>query len=301
MYFRSHDYTSELHARTQAHEGTQRCFLHIVYQSCSFSRTSHCFLSMVTKTLQNKTAIVTGGSRGIGKAIAIELASRGAKVLITYSKAQVQAIEVCNKIRADGGHCCAVAATGTESSAPKAIVQAAMENWARIDIIINNAATGGDYSLLETTQENFETVVNTNLRFPLLLIKEAVPHLGPAPRIINMSSIYARSGHANCLVYSACKGAIESATRSLARELGHSHNATVNCVNPGPVNTDMWAKAIESEDCRDAWNAPIQDTPAAPRVAEPSDIAHIVAFLADERTCWTTGSVVNANGGMLFV
>ncbi|RYN23084.1 hypothetical protein AA0114_g12862 [Alternaria tenuissima] len=253
------------------------------------------------KTLQDKTAIITGGSRGIGRAIALELASRGAKVLITYSSAQAQAEEVCNAIRSSGGDCVAVTATGTDSDAPKAIVTAAVKKWTKIDIIVNNAATGGDYSLLETTEENFNTLVTTNLRFPLLLIKEAVPHFGPAPRIINMSSIYARSGHADCLVYSACKGAIESATRCLARELGHKYNATVNCVNPGPVNTDLWAKAIEMEECRRAWEAPIRETPAAPCVAEPHDIAHVVAFLADERTGWTTGSVVNANGGMLFV
>ncbi|KAH7397465.1 putative gluconate 5-dehydrogenase [Pyrenochaeta sp. MPI-SDFR-AT-0127] len=256
---------------------------------------------MAFPTLLNKTAIVTGGSRGIGRAIALELAARGARVLITYSSAQAQADEVCSKIRENGGDCIAVAAVGTDSDAPKTIVRAAVEKWSKIDIIVNNAATGGNYSLLETNEENFNTIVTVNLRFPLLLIKEAVTHFGTAPRIVNMSSIYARSGHADCLVYSACKGAIESATRSLARELGQKYNATVNCVNPGPVATDLWAKAIETEECRQAWEMPIRDTPAASRVAEPHDIAHIVAFLADERTSWTTGSVVNANGGMLFV
>jgi 3-oxoacyl-[acyl-carrier protein] reductase len=119
---------------------------------------------------------------------------------------------VCNKIRDNGGHCSAIAVTRTESGAPKDIIQAAMKYWTKIDIIINNAATGGDYSFLETTEENFETVINTNLRSPLLRIKEVVPHFGPAPRIINISSTYARRGHAHCLVYSACNGAIESAT-----------------------------------------------------------------------------------------
>lgn len=116
-----------------------------------------------------------------------------------------------------------------------------------------------------------------------------------------MSSIYARSGHADCLVYSACKGGMEAATRSLARELGHKYKATVNCVNPGPVNTDLWVKAIETQQCKEAWEEPIRETPAAPRIAEPQEIAHIVAFLCLERTTWTTGSVINANGGMLFV
>lgn len=116
-----------------------------------------------------------------------------------------------------------------------------------------------------------------------------------------MSSIYARSGDAGVLVYSACKGAMETATRCLARELGHKHNATVNCVNPGPVNTDLWKEANENSEYQEKWKRPIQTTPAAPRVAEPEDVANVVAFLCDERTSWTTGSVVNVNGGMLFV
>ncbi|KAL9616682.1 MAG: hypothetical protein Q9160_008470 [Pyrenula sp. 1 TL-2023] len=252
-------------------------------------------------TLQGKVAIVTGGSRGIGKAIALELASRGANVLITYASAQVQAEEVAREIETLGVECISVAAVGSDSAAPRAIVDAAVKKWEIIDIIVNNAATEGSLSLLDTTQERFETVVNVNLRFPLFLIKEAVPHFGRAPRIVNMSSIYARSGHAGVLVYSACKGAMETATRSLATELGHKYNATVNCVNPGPVNTDLWEKAIQDPECDEAWKAPIEQTPAAPRIAEPRDVAHVVAFLCDERTNWTTGSVVNANGGMLFV
>ncbi|KAJ9633789.1 hypothetical protein H2201_008912 [Coniosporium apollinis] len=252
-------------------------------------------------TLRGKVAIVTGGSRGIGKGIALELAARGANVLITYASANVQAEEVAREIRALGVDCVAVAAAGSDRAAPKAIVEAAVENWGVIDIVVNNAAAGGEFGLLETTDVQFENQIAVNIRFPLFLIKEAVSRFGRAPRIVNISSIYARSGHAGCLVYSACKGAIESATRSLARELGQRYNATVNCVNPGPVNTDLWAKAIATPEAYEAWKVAIKDTPAAPRVAEVDDVAQIVAFLCEERSRWTTGSVVNANGGMLFV
>ncbi|KAF9639252.1 gluconate 5-dehydrogenase [Lasiodiplodia theobromae] len=254
-----------------------------------------------TRTLQGKVAIVTGGSRGIGRGIALELANRGANVLITYASSKAQAEEVTREIRALGVDSIAVAAAGTDRTAPQAIVKAVADKWGTIDIIVNNAATGGEFGLLETTTELFETQTTVNLWFPLFLIKEAVPYFGPAPRIVNMSSIYARSGHSGCLVYSACKGAMESATRSLARELGHKYNATVNCVNPGPVNTDLWAKAVETPEAQKFWEAAIQDTPAAPRVAEVDDVAQIIAFLCEERSRWTTGSVVNANGGMLFV
>ncbi|TKX19988.1 hypothetical protein C1H76_7872 [Elsinoe australis] len=253
------------------------------------------------KTLQGKVAVVTGGSRGIGRGIALELATRGANILITYSSAEAQAEEVRKEIKSHDVECIAVRAAGTDKSAPKSIVDAAVKQWGVIDIIVNNAAAGGELSLVQTTEEDFETQMAVNLRFPLFLIKSAVSHFGPAPRIVNMSSIYARSGHSDCLVYSACKGALESATRSLARELGHAHNATVNCVNPGPVNTDLWAKAIADPEARQAWEGVVKQTPAAPRVAEVDDIAQIVAFLCEERSRWTTGSVVNANGGMLFV
>ncbi|KAJ9631094.1 hypothetical protein H2203_001625 [Taxawa tesnikishii (nom. ined.)] len=252
-------------------------------------------------TLQGKIAIVTGGSRGIGKGIALELAGRGANVLITYSSAQSQAEETAREVRELGVDCIAIAAAGSDRAAPRAVVEAAVRRWSVIDIIVNNAAVGGESALSETTDDIFDTQIAVNLRFPLFLIKEAIPYFGRAPRIVNMSSIYARSGHSDCLVYTACKGAIESATRSLARELGHKYNATVNCVNPGPVNTDLWAKAISTPEARQAWDSPIRNTPAAPRIAEVDDVAQIVAFLCEERSRWTTGSVVNANGGMLFV
>lgn len=230
----------------------------------------------------------------------MDQASCGAHVLITYASSQSQAEGVCKSIRGHGVEAIAVAAAGTDPSAPSAVIEAVIAKWGVIDIIVNNAAAGGEFTLEDTTDESFDTQVAVNLRFPLLLIREAIPHFGPAPRIVNMSSIYARSGHAKCLVYSACKGAMESATRSLATELGHEYNATVNCVNPGPVNTDLWAKAIEDPKVKAAWERPVSSTPAAPRIAEPEDIAHIVAFLCDRRSRWTTGSVVNANGGMLF-
>lgn len=252
-------------------------------------------------TLKGKNAIVTGASRGIGKGIALELARRGANVLITYASSKGPAEEVAKEIRRLGVDCLLCEAKGTDRSAPAAVIKTATQDWKTIDIIVNNAAQGGELTLLETTDEDFDTQVNVNLRFPLWLIKEAVPYFGPAPRIVNMSSMYARSGHAGCLVYSACKGGIESATRALSRELGQKYNATVNCVSPGPVNTDLWRKAIEDPKAREAWEAPIRDTPAAPRVGEVEDVAMIVGFLCEEGSRWVTGSVVSGTGGMQFV
>lgn len=255
----------------------------------------------MSEPLKGKNAIVTGGSRGIGKAIALDLASKGANVLITYASAEAEAQSVCSEIEKHNVRSLAIRAAGTDRSAPATIVNAAVKHWSRIDIIVNNAATGGDFSLLDTTEEKFEELTLVNFRFPLFLIKAAISHFGPAPRIVNISSIYARSGHANCSVYSACKGALETATRSLATELGHKYNATINCVEPGPVSTDLWKKAYEDEAYRKVWEPEVQRTPAAPRVAEPHEVAHVVSFLCDEKTSWTSGSVVNVNGGMVFV
>lgn len=176
-----------------------------------------------------------------------------------------------------------------------------MDKWGCIDIIINNAGAREDYNFEDMTYENWDRQIATNSRFPVFLIKEATAFFGKTPRIVNMSSVYARDGNPGCLAYVACKGALETISRSLARELGHKYHATVNCVNPGPVNTELWGRSIEDPETQKTWNHIINSTPAAPRVAEVDDIAQIIAFLSEEGSRWTTGSVVNANGRLLFV
>lgn len=259
---------------------------------------------MANQSLQGKTAIVTGASRGIGKGIAIELATRGANILLTYNSSREQAVEVAAEIQRIGGvDALAVEAMASDPCAPRAIVHAATERWGAscIDIIINNAGAREDFVLEEMTAEGFDRQVAVNLRFPLFLIKEAAAHFGPAPRIVNISSVYARDGQPGCLAYVACKGGMESVTRSLAKELGHKYHATINCVCPGPVNTGLWEASIQDPEMKQHWDHVVRNTPAAPRVAEVDDIAQIVAFLSEEGSRWTTGSLINANGGLLFV
>ncbi|RAL14193.1 SDR family NAD(P)-dependent oxidoreductase [Aspergillus homomorphus CBS 101889] len=257
---------------------------------------------MTTKSLHGKNAIITGASRGIGRGIAYELASRGANLLLTYQNARTQADAVVSDlIQRHGVDVFAVQAQGSDIDAPRRIVQAAAERWGGIiDIIVNNAGAREDYPFEDMTHEVWEAQIATNLRFPIFLIREAAPYFGKAPRIVNFSSSYARDGHPGCAAYVACKGAIESVTRSLAKELGHRYNATVNSVSPGPVNTELWKRSIEDSEIRQEWDQIVKNTPAAPRVAEVDDIAQIVAFLVEETSRWVTGSVVNANGGLLF-
>lgn len=251
------------------------------------------------KSLQGRKAIVTGGSRGIGAGIALELAKRGADVLITYASAAKKAEDVATQVKAYGVDCIVVEARGTDRDAPRKIIKTLVDAWGRVDIIINNAAVGPDVYLEDLTHDVWDETLDCNLRFPTFLVKEAMPHFGNAPRIVNISSVAARMGGNMYTPYTASKAALEGVTKVWAIELGQRYGATVNCVNPGPVATDMWNGTDAELQTAKSWR--IQQTPAAARVATVDDIAQIVAFLTEEASRWTTGSTVNANGGWCFV
>jgi NAD(P)-dependent dehydrogenase (short-subunit alcohol dehydrogenase family) len=252
------------------------------------------------KSLKGRIAIVTGGSRGIGAGIALELAKRGANVLITYNKASTQAEEVLSNLKALGVEAIGIQAGGSDRSSPSRIVAAAVKQWGHIDIIINNAGAGDDCLLQDMTHELWDKILDCNLRFPTFLVREALPHLGVSPRIVNISSVIARMGGSYSTAYCATKAAIEGVTRVWAQELGQKHGATVNCVNPGPVKTDMWLRDTDPEVLKE-WDSKMKEIPAGPRIADVDDIAQIVAFLSEEASRWSTGSTVNANGGLCFV
>ncbi|KAJ5733349.1 hypothetical protein N7493_002135 [Penicillium malachiteum] len=192
-------------------------------------------------------------------------------------------------------------AKGNDPETPHALIQAVVERLGLIDIIVNNAGVREDCALEDMTLEAWQRQLMANLQFPTFLIKESIPHFGKAPRIINLSSSYARDGNSGCFAYVACKGAMESLTQSLSRALGHKYNATVNCVSPGSTNTELRAQSIQDPETLRLWNDTIQNTPTAPRVAEVDDIAQVVAFLASEESRWVTGSLILANGGLMFI
>ncbi|KAH7007496.1 putative gluconate 5-dehydrogenase [Ilyonectria destructans] len=254
----------------------------------------------MSESLQDKVAIVTGGSRGLGAGIAKELARRGSNIVITYNSSKFEAEKIAASITDMGRGAIVVQAKGTDRSAPERIIAATVEKWGRVDIIINNAGTGEDALLEDLTHEQWDKQFDTNLRLPTFLVKAALPYFGPAPRIVNISSISARAGTAYLGAYAATKAALEGITRVWAYELGQKYNATVNCVNPGPIATDMWLRDTEPGILAE-YESKIKETPAAPRIATVDDIAQIVAFLSEEASRWSTGSVVNANGGMVFV
>jgi NAD(P)-dependent dehydrogenase (short-subunit alcohol dehydrogenase family) len=254
----------------------------------------------MSKSLTGRNAIVTGGSRGIGKGIALELAKRGANVLITYEKSANVAEDVVAEIEKLGTKAIALQASSQNIESPRKIVAALVEAWGKVHIIINNAGIGDDISLDNLTESDFDRHMTINVRMPTFLVKAAMPFFGDAPRIVNLSSVMARVGSAQATAYTASKAALEGVTKVLAVELGHKYGATVNCVNPGPVDTDMWQQTDKA--VRDEWEAKkAVETPAAPRIGTVEDIALIVAFLSEEQSRWTTGSTVCANGGMVCV
>ncbi|KAF2160548.1 hypothetical protein M409DRAFT_70306 [Zasmidium cellare ATCC 36951] len=256
----------------------------------------------MSRVLEGKGAIVTGGSRGIGAEIARELAKQGASVLITYARSSQAAEEVVNEINQIKSNPNAKAkaikadAADAQKAAETTIAEAASLFDGGVDIIVNNAANGEDLELKDVTTKTFEECFIPNVLYPLLLVKLSKPVLRKKARIVNLSSVAARSPYPIGIMYGAAKAALESVTKSLAKELGHEYEATVNAVNPGPVRTEMWSEVPGAEELEGVLADP---TPASPRIGEVMDIAPIVAFLCQEQSRWVTASVVNANGGLL--
>jgi NAD(P)-dependent dehydrogenase (short-subunit alcohol dehydrogenase family) len=186
------------------------------------------------------------------------------------------------------------------SEAPLRIIAAALEAFQAtgLDILINNAGLGGNTALETVTVQEYELLMSVNVRAVLFMTQAFVQHVRPGGRIVNLSSISARGGFATQTVYAASKAAVEGMTRVWATELGHKYQITVNAINPGPVDTDMYRAAGDVHLARMAKEN--EKTPAAPRAGTAEDVADIVCFLCKERSRWITGDVICANGGMIF-
>lgn len=168
-----------------------------------------------------------------------------------------------------------------------------------LDILVNNAGIGSAATTLEeVTFKEYDQVMNVNVRAVIFMTQAFVKHVNRGGRIVNLSSISARGGYATQSVYSASKAAVEGLTRVWATELGPKYGVTVNAVNPGPVDTEMYRAAGEVHLAR--MEEQNKKTPAAPRAGTENDVADIVVFLCEERSRWVTGDTVCANGGFLF-
>jgi len=246
--------------------------------------------------LDGKVSLVTGASRGIGKAIALKLASLGSKVAVNYV-----AIEASNKIDADnlvqsivnlGGDAMPVEADVRDSEAVKALVEQVTDKWSKLDILVNNAGINRDTLLLRMTDDAWDDVINTNLRGAYLCTKFALRTMMRQEwgRIISISSVAGIVGNTGQSNYAASKGGIIAFTKSVAREVA-SRNITANAVAPGFIVTEMTDKLpVERKEAMRAL-IPLQ------RFGQPEDVAELVAFLASERAGYITGQVITIDGG----
>jgi 3-oxoacyl-[acyl-carrier protein] reductase len=243
--------------------------------------------------LQDKIAVVTGASRGIGRAIALDFASKGATVVVNYQKNADAAQEVVSAITAQGGVALAVQGDVSVEADANALIKSAIDAYGRIDILVNNAGTTRDNVIMLMNTDDFDTVIQTNLRSTWLCSKAAVRAMMRKRygRIINISSISGIMGNGGQTNYSASKAGIIGFTKALAREVA-SRNITVNAVAPGFVQTDLTSGLPEELTSKLVENIPLG------RWGTVEDVANASAFLASDASAYITGQVLVVDGGL---
>jgi 3-oxoacyl-[acyl-carrier protein] reductase len=244
--------------------------------------------------LTGKVAIVTGASKGIGAAIAKSLAAAGASVVVNYASSKTGAESVVAEIDAAGGKAVAVHGDVSRAADAQAIVDAAIKQFGRLDILVNNSGVYGFSPLESITEEDFHRHFNVNVLGLLLTTQAASKHLGEGSSIINIGSVVTRITPPGSAVYTGTKGAVDAITGVLSRELG-PRKIRVNALNPGMVETEGTHAAgfIGS----DFEAGAVAQTPLG-RIGQPNDIASIAVFLASDDSYWLTGEQLLAGGGV---
>ncbi|MBM4412718.1 MAG: 3-oxoacyl-ACP reductase FabG [Chloroflexi bacterium] len=245
--------------------------------------------------LEERVALVTGGSRGIGRAIAQSLASTGATVVVNFRGNQVAADETVASIEAAGGKAVAIQADVANAEDVDRLFKDVLERFGRIDILVNNAGITRDTLMLRMKDEDWDAVMDTNLRGLFLCTRAALRPMTRARwgRIINITSVVGLMGNAGQANYAAAKAGIIGFSKSVAREIG-SRSITVNAVAPGFIDTEL--TAVLSADMREAL---VKQIPLG-RLGTPEDVAGVVTFLASEYAAYITGQTFNSDGGMVM-
>lgn len=243
--------------------------------------------------LENKIALVTGASRGIGRAVALRLATEGAKVAINFAGNLAKAEEVKATIESNGGEAILVQGNVADFATVNEIVKKVTDTWGRVDILVNNAGITRDNLLLKMSESDFDEVIATNLKGVFNCTKAVTKLMMKqrGGRIINMSSVVALMGNISQANYAAAKAGIIGFTKSAAKEFA-SRGVTVNAVAPGFIGTDM--TNVLSEKIKEEM---VKQIPAG-RIGNPEDVANAVAFLASDEAAYITGQVICVDGGM---
>ncbi len=245
--------------------------------------------------LEEKVGIVTGASRGLGRAAALALAGAGAKVVVNYAGSTDKAEEVVGMIRSNGGMAVPVKADVSKTADVEKLINSCLETFGRVDILVNNAGITRDTLVLRMKEEDWDAVLDTNLKGVFLTTKAVAKPMMKQRygRIINLASVVGLTGNAGQGNYAAAKAGIIGFTKSMAKELG-SRNITVNAIAPGFIGTDMTDKL--SEEVR---NKMLGEIPLG-RLGIPEDVAKVVVFLASDGANYITGQTINVDGGMVM-
>ena len=247
-------------------------------------------------SLEGRVALVTGASRGIGRAVALELARRGASVIVNFLHSNDAADDVVNQIISQSSHARAVQADVSDYKEAQELVKATVDTFGSIDILVNNAGITRDNLIMMLSEEDWDIVQNTNLKSTFNCSKAAVRQMMRKRfgRVINITSVSGQMGNAGQTNYSASKAGQMGFTKALAREVA-SRNITVNGIAAGYIDTDIWDKVPD-----ELRQAALNIIPLG-RKGQPEEIAYCVAFLASDQAAYITGQIIGIDGGMVMM